>query len=64
MTDSFKFLLKKGANVCTTVHGSTVLIEAVNRNRLDFVDYLVSNAAKLGLDIHVTDRWGRGHACH
>ena len=56
--DSFKFLLKKGSNICTTVNGSTVLMEAVNRNRLDFVDYLVNNADKLGLDVHVRDRKG------
>lgn len=51
--DGFKFLLKRGSTICTTVNGSTVLMEAVNRNRLDFVDYLVSNAAKLGLDVQV-----------
>ena len=56
--DSFKFLLKKGANICTTVNGSTVLMEAVNRNRPDFVDYLVSNADKLGLDLNVRDKKG------
>jgi len=56
--DSCKFLLKKGPNLCTTVNGSAVLIEAVNRNRLDFVDYLVSNADKLGLDLSFKDKAG------
>lgn len=56
--DGFKFLLKRGSTICTTVNGSTVLMEAVNRNRLDFVDYLVSNASKLGLDLQVRDKRG------
>ena len=56
--ETFKFLLKKGSTLCTTVNGSTVLIEAVNRNRLDFVEYLVSNASKLGLDVRFRDKKG------
>ena len=56
--ESFKFLLKKGSTICTTVNGSTVLMEAVSRNRLDFVEYLVQNADKLGLDVRVRDKRG------
>ena len=33
-------------------------MEAVGRKRLDFVDYLVANASKLGIDVNVRDRRG------
>ena len=56
--DTFKFLLKRGSTICATVNGSTVLMEAVVRNRPDFVDYLVANADKLGLDLQVRDKKG------
>ena len=32
--DAFKFLLKKGANVCVALNGSTLLMEAVDKNQV------------------------------
>ena len=35
--DVFTFLLKRGARVCTALNGSTVLMEAVDKNQVDKV---------------------------
>lgn len=63
--DSFKFLLKRGDTVCAAVDGATVLLEAIDRRRPDFVRYLVVNAGKLGLDVpRARDCHGRSALFH
>jgi len=63
--ESFKFLLKRGATVCAAVDGATVLLEAIGRGRIDMVRYLVTNAAKLGIDVAaIRDAHGRSPLFH
>ena len=56
--ETFKFLLKRGTKVCTAHNGATILMEAVDKKRPEFVDYLLNNAATLGVDITACDKEG------
>ena len=56
--EAFKHLIKKGAKLCTSNNGHTVLMEAVGKNRPDFVHYLTTGASTLGIDINQKDKEG------
>ncbi len=56
--DAFKFLVKKGAKVCTALNGATPLMEAVDKGRQEMVEYLVKMASTLDLDLNHRDKDG------
>ena len=56
--EAFKHLIKRGAKMCAGNNGHTVLMEAVGKNRPDFVHFLVNGAGGLTVDVNQVDKEG------
>ena len=58
--ESFKYLLKRGARVCSALNGSTMLMEAVDKDKGEFVRQILSTSKTLGIDVNQRDKDGNG----
>ncbi|CAH1796499.1 unnamed protein product [Owenia fusiformis] len=56
--DVFKYLLSHGATPLPAKNGVTCLIESIDKSKDDFVDYIIDNSEKLGIDLHESDDQG------
>lgn len=56
--DCINYLLLKGLKATTNSHGTTLLMEAVDRGQEDFVRCLVENRKTLSLDLNAKDSTG------
>ena len=58
--EAFRLLLKRGAKVTSAHNGGTLLMEAVDKNRADFVSFLLGNS-HMGMAVDVTQRDEQGN---
>ena len=57
--ESFRLLLKKGVKVTSAHNGGTLLMEAVDKNRTDFVSFLLGHShTGMAVDVNQRDEQG------
>ena len=55
---TFSLLLRRGAKLSAAANGASILMEAVDKRRLDFLDFLLDRAPSLGIDLNHKDAEG------
>lgn len=56
--DCMNFLVSRGVKATNNEHGTSLLMEAVDRGHYEFIRYLVENSHTLGIDLNAKDSCG------